>query len=151
MTSICIMARRLSVATGIDVAVDIPFPDDDCRKRLIERFGHALNFQGEALAEAVSRSKGGSAAYIKEMVRRLAQRRITREAGSLVSREDVEVVFSLAESERSPSMGMRNWKKSHHRARRLRLLLTLARRPVLHAGTFPRCSCGKVLRADNRR
>ncbi|WP_221127377.1 hypothetical protein [Rhizobium lentis] len=110
MTSICIMARRLSVTTGIDVALDIPLPDDDCRKRLIERFGHALNFQGEALAEAVSRSKGGSAAYIKEMVRRLAQRRITREAGSLVSRED-EVVFSLAETERSPSMGMRNWEK----------------------------------------
>ncbi|QSY97581.1 hypothetical protein [Rhizobium bangladeshense] len=94
------------------MALDIPLPDDDCRKRLIERFGHALNFQGEALAEAVSRSKGGSAAYIKEMVRRLAQRRITREAGSLVSREDVEVVFSLAETERSPSMGMRNWKKA---------------------------------------
>ncbi|WP_221995978.1 hypothetical protein [Rhizobium leguminosarum] len=89
------------------MALDIPLPDDDCRKRLIERFGHALNFQGEALAEAVSRSKGGSAAYIKEMVRRLAQPRITREAGSLVSRED-EVVFSLAETERSPSMGMRN-------------------------------------------
>lgn len=81
-------------AGRVDVVLEIPLPDDDCRERLIERYGHALNFQGEALAEAVARSKGDSAAHLKEMVRRLAQRSILRGVSPLVSREDVEVVFS---------------------------------------------------------
>lgn len=81
-------------AGRVDVVLEIPLPDVDCRERLIERYGHGLNFQGEALAEAVARSEGGSAAYLKEMVRRLAQRSILRGVSPLVSREDVEVVFS---------------------------------------------------------
>ncbi len=79
-----------------DVVLEIPLPDDDCRERLIERYGHALNFQGEALAEAVARSKDISAADLKEMVRRLAQRSVARGGNPVVSREDVEVVFSAA-------------------------------------------------------
>ncbi|NNU56983.1 ATP-binding protein [Rhizobium indigoferae] len=83
----------------VDAALEIPPPDDDCRERLIKQYGHALNFQGEALAEAVVRSNGGSAAYVKEMVRRLVQRSVARGGSLVISREDVEVVFSLAEAE----------------------------------------------------
>nr|AFJ91552.1 short hypothetical protein [Sinorhizobium meliloti] len=36
------------------MVLEIPLPDDDCHERLIERYGHALNFQGEALGEAVA-------------------------------------------------------------------------------------------------
>ncbi|MBY2919316.1 hypothetical protein [Rhizobium leguminosarum] len=50
------------------------------------------------MAEAVLRSKGASAAYVKEIVRRLAQRSIMRGVAPLVSREDVEVVFADAEA-----------------------------------------------------
>ncbi|WP_234892347.1 AAA family ATPase [Sinorhizobium medicae] len=85
----------------VDVVLEIPLPDDDCRGRLIERYGRALNFQAEALAEAVARSKGGSAADVKEMVRRLAQLSVARGGNPVVSREDVEVVFS-AEAAHSP-------------------------------------------------
>ncbi|XNY04855.1 AAA family ATPase (plasmid) [Sinorhizobium meliloti] len=92
-------------AGRVDVVLEIPLPDDDCRERLIERYGHALNFQGEALAEAVARSKGDSAAYLKEMVRRLAQRSIARGGGPVISREDVEVVFSPDEAVLCPLKG----------------------------------------------
>ncbi|WP_254701566.1 AAA family ATPase [Neorhizobium galegae] len=83
----------------VDVALEIPLPDDDCRERLIKQYGHALNFQGEALAEAVARSNGGSAVYVKEMVRRLVQRSVARGGSLVISREDVEEVFSPAEAE----------------------------------------------------
>ncbi|WP_258580771.1 AAA family ATPase [Mesorhizobium sp. AR02] len=86
----------------VDVALEIPLPDDGCRERLIEQYGHALNFQGEALAEAVARSRGGSAAYVKEMVRRLTQRSVARGGSLSVSREDVKVVFADAEAVLNP-------------------------------------------------
>ncbi|UIK01360.1 ATP-binding protein (plasmid) [Rhizobium leguminosarum] len=41
----------------VDLVLEIPLPDDDCRERLIRQYGHALNFQDEALAEAVVRSR----------------------------------------------------------------------------------------------
>ncbi|MBY5735509.1 AAA family ATPase [Rhizobium leguminosarum] len=82
----------------VDAALEIPLPDDDCRERLIKQYGHALNFQGEALAEAVARSNGGSSAYVKEMVRRLVQRSVARGGSLVISREDVEEVFSPAEA-----------------------------------------------------
>ncbi|MBX5139181.1 ATP-binding protein (plasmid) [Rhizobium bangladeshense] len=85
----------------VDAAIEIPLPDDDCRERLCKQYGHALNFQAEALAETVVRSEGGSAAFVKEIVRRLAQQSIMRGVGPLVSRDDVEVVFADAEAEAS--------------------------------------------------
>ncbi|WP_261335265.1 AAA family ATPase [Rhizobium leguminosarum] len=96
------LEEALATRSGrVDAAIEIPLPDDDCRERLFKQYGQALNFQDGALAEAVLRSKGASAAYVKEIVRRLAQRSIMRGVAPLVSREDVEVVFSLAGAEAS--------------------------------------------------
>ncbi|WP_259672338.1 ATP-binding protein [Rhizobium sp. NLR22b] len=93
------LEEALATRSGrVDAAIEIPLPDDDCRQRLFKQYGHALNFQDGALAEAVLRSKGASAAYVKEIVRRLAQRSIMRGVAPLVSREDVEVVFADAEA-----------------------------------------------------
>ncbi|ASP87225.1 ATP-binding protein [Sinorhizobium meliloti] len=100
-------------AGRVDVVLEIPLPDDDCRERLIERYGHALNFQGEALAEAVARSKGDSAAHLKEMVRRLAQRTIARGGSPVISREDVEVVFSPDEAVLCPLKGHEETLRRH--------------------------------------
>ncbi|UIK14265.1 ATP-binding protein (plasmid) [Rhizobium leguminosarum] len=86
----------------VDLVLEIPLPDDDCRERLIRQYGHALNFQDEALAEAVVRSKGASATDVKEMVRRLVQRSVARGGSLVISREDVEVVFADAEAVLNP-------------------------------------------------
>ncbi|QIO63506.1 ATP-binding protein [Rhizobium leguminosarum] len=86
----------------VDLVLEIPLPDDDCRERLIRQYGHALNFQDEALAEAVVRSKGASATDVKEMVRRLVQRSVARGGSLVISREDVEVVFAGAEAVLNP-------------------------------------------------
>ena len=48
------------------------------------------------MAEAVSRSEGASAAFMKEMVRRLAQRSLSRDGSGKVLREDAASVFGDA-------------------------------------------------------
>lgn len=76
----------------VDEAIEVPLPDAVCREQLIKLYGHALVFENGAMADAVARSEDSSAAYVKEMVRRLAQRSLARDGGHFVSREDVEVV-----------------------------------------------------------
>ena len=82
----------------VDEAIEVPLPDRSCRERLIHLYGHALAFEDGAVAEAVSRSEGTSAAFRKEMVRRLAQRSLTRDGTSRVQRGDVVAVFGDATS-----------------------------------------------------
>jgi ATP-dependent 26S proteasome regulatory subunit len=77
----------------VDEAIEVPLPDDRCRQRLIALYGRSLAFADGAVAEAVSRSQGASAAFMKEMVRRLAQNSVARDSGREVSREDVARVF----------------------------------------------------------
>jgi predicted AAA+ superfamily ATPase len=57
----------------VDEAIEIPNPDAECRSRLLALYGSAIAFDDGAAAEFVKRSEGVSAAFIKEMVRRLAQ------------------------------------------------------------------------------
>jgi hypothetical protein len=78
----------------VDEAIEIPLPDDHCRKRLIALYGQALSFADGAVDQAIHSSINGSAAFVKEMVRRLAQRALSRDGGNTVSLEDVRAVFS---------------------------------------------------------
>ena len=77
----------------VDEAIEIPLPDEECRRRLIALYGQALSFADGAVDEAVQRSGGGSAAYVKEMVRRLAQRALSRDGGNRVTLDDVRATF----------------------------------------------------------
>ena len=77
----------------VDEAIEIPLPDEECRRRLIALYGQALSFADGAVDEAVQCSDGGSAAYVKEMVRRLAQRALSRDGGNRVTLDDVRATF----------------------------------------------------------
>jgi cell division protease FtsH len=85
----------------VDEAIEVPLPDADCRKRLIVLYGHALSFEDRALADAVARSEGGSAAFMKEIVRRLAQRALAR-GGERVSVDDVAAVLGDSDLPSNP-------------------------------------------------
>lgn len=80
----------------VDEAIEVPLPDEACRERLIALYGKALTFQDGVVAEAVSRSEGASAAFMKEMVRRLAQRSLSRDGGGDVDLDDVTAIFGDA-------------------------------------------------------
>ena len=54
----------------VDLAVEIPLPDEAGRRRLLELYQADLAFGEEALAEAAHRTEGMTASFVKELVRR---------------------------------------------------------------------------------
>lgn len=57
----------------IDQAIEFPLPDDQCRARLIKLYARGLKLSEELTDVIVRRTKGASAAFIKELMRRSAQ------------------------------------------------------------------------------
>jgi hypothetical protein len=56
----------------VDMAIEVPLPDGSCRKRLFDLYLKGLRFQVRDLADVVDRTKGVSAAFIRELVRKAA-------------------------------------------------------------------------------
>lgn len=77
----------------IDQAIEIPLPDDACRARLIRLYGERLQIDASVAAAAVERTARVSAAFMKEMVRRLALACLSRTGGVRIGHEDVATVL----------------------------------------------------------
>ncbi|SEC64316.1 ClpX C4-type zinc finger [Rhizobiales bacterium GAS188] len=73
----------------IDQAIEMPLPDEAGREKLVRLYGKGLKLSKAVIAEAVKRSDGVSAAFIKEMMRRTAQASIERGAGQSVTSADL--------------------------------------------------------------
>lgn len=56
----------------IDFAVEIPLPDDECRKQLMEMCGRNLDLTRIDLGRLVARTSGASGAFILELFRKAA-------------------------------------------------------------------------------
>lgn len=56
----------------VDQAIEVPLPDDDCRDRLITRYGEGMRLALADRAAVIARTAGTSAAFIKELLRRAA-------------------------------------------------------------------------------
>ncbi|WP_151526371.1 AAA family ATPase [Serinicoccus kebangsaanensis] len=54
----------------VDLAVEIPLPDEPGRRRLLELYQAGLAFGDEALTDAAGRTEGMTASFMKELVRR---------------------------------------------------------------------------------
>lgn len=64
----------------VDLAVEIPLPDDDARRRLMRLYARGLPFTEAALDEAAGRAAGVTASFVKELLRRSVL--IAAEAGT---------------------------------------------------------------------
>src|SRR2546423_15100081 len=73
----------------IDQAIEVPLPDDAGRRKLVQLYGKALPLGEAVVAEAAQRTNGVSAAFIKELMRRIPQASIVRNGGSPVGRADI--------------------------------------------------------------
>lgn len=73
----------------IDQAIEVPLPDDIGREKLVRLYGKGLSLSDQIIGEAVARTKGVSAAFIKELMRRTAQSAIMRDGGEVVTSEDL--------------------------------------------------------------
>lgn len=74
----------------IDQAIEMPLPDDPCRNKLVELYAKGLHLSDAVVREAVHRTRGVSAAFIKELMRRTAQACIARGAGKAVAVADID-------------------------------------------------------------
>jgi ATP-dependent 26S proteasome regulatory subunit len=78
----------------IDQAIEVPVPDDIGRGKLVRLYGRGLTLETEIVDEAVRRTEGVSAAFIKELMRRIAQSAITRDGGQSVILADIDEALS---------------------------------------------------------
>jgi AAA+ superfamily predicted ATPase len=67
----------------------VPLPDEISRSKLVKLYGGALPLGDAVVAEAAQRTNGVSAAFIKEMMRRIAQASIIRDGGTTVESDDI--------------------------------------------------------------
>jgi ATP-dependent Clp protease adapter protein ClpS len=73
----------------IDQAIEIPLPDDIGRRKLVQLDGKGLPLDDALINEAVRRTRGVSAAFIKELMRRTAQAGIGRDGGTAITSADL--------------------------------------------------------------
>ena len=73
----------------VDQAIEIPLPNDTGRRKLVQLYGKGLRLDETLIDEAVRRTRGVSAAFIKELMRRTAQAGIGRDGGTAITSEDL--------------------------------------------------------------
>jgi ATP-dependent Clp protease adapter protein ClpS len=73
----------------IDQAIEVPLPDEPGRRKLVRLYGKGLPLGEPIVSEAAQRTKGVSAAFIKELMRRIAQASIARDGGRTVESADI--------------------------------------------------------------
>jgi ATP-dependent 26S proteasome regulatory subunit len=73
----------------IDQAIEVPLPDNIGRRKLVQLYGKGLPLDNTVVSEAAERTQGASAAFIKEMMRRVAQASIARDGGKTVEPGDI--------------------------------------------------------------
>jgi ATP-dependent Clp protease adapter protein ClpS len=73
----------------VDQAIEVPLPDEVGRGKLVRLYGRGLPLGDAVVAEATTRTKGVSAAFIKELMRRIAQASIARDGGASVVNGDI--------------------------------------------------------------
>ena len=68
----------------IDQAIEVPLPDEAGRRKLVTLYGKKLLLDAVVIEEAVQRTEGASAAFIKELMRRVAQSSLVRSGGTSI-------------------------------------------------------------------
>mgnify|MGYP000102777991 CR=1 FL=1 len=74
----------------IDQAVEFPVPDRRGREKLVGLYGGTLALTPNVVAAAVERTEGVSAAFIKELMRRVAQASFERGDDAAATSEDLD-------------------------------------------------------------
>ncbi len=77
----------------IDQSIEFPLPDTSLRKHLIALYGKSLSIPEEVVDEFAQRTDGASPAFIKELLRRIAQHHLELDRGGYVSRETAEAAL----------------------------------------------------------
>jgi hypothetical protein len=83
-----ILEPALAARPGrIDLAVELPLPDEAGRRRLLELYARRLTLDGVDVEDVVNRTEGATPAYIKELMRKAALRAAQAGSGTTVREE----------------------------------------------------------------
>ena len=74
----------------IDQAIEFPLPDDIGRSKLVTLYSQGVKLDEQGVAEIVRRTDGVSAAFIKELMRRIVQYHIERDGDGSINRDDID-------------------------------------------------------------
>ncbi|HJY77640.1 MAG TPA: AAA family ATPase [Burkholderiales bacterium] len=74
----------------IDQAIEVPLPDEACRRRLLALYGQGLELRLRREDEIIARTKGASAAFIKELMRKAALFAADERADAVVEDRHIE-------------------------------------------------------------
>lgn len=74
----------------IDQAIEFPLPDDEGRAKLVRLYSQGVMLSDEGVSDIASRTEGVSAAFIKELMRRVVQFHIEANGDGNVTRDDIE-------------------------------------------------------------
>jgi ATP-dependent 26S proteasome regulatory subunit len=83
----------------VDQAIEFPLPDENGRGQLIRLYACGLKLDAELVEMTVTKTKGASAAFIKELMRRAAQFHLQSGNGGLLQQQQMdsaleEILFS---------------------------------------------------------
>lgn len=74
----------------IDQAIEFPLPDQEGRRKLVALYSQGVAIPEAVIDEAIRRTEGVSAAFIKELMRRTVQFHIERDGAGDVSHDDLD-------------------------------------------------------------
>ena len=77
----------------IDQAIEFPLPDEACRLKLLRLYAGSLMFKETLAQEIVRRTDGVSAAFIKELVRRIAQASLDTGAKGVAAAQHIDMAL----------------------------------------------------------
>jgi hypothetical protein len=89
-----ILEPALAARPGrVDLAVELPLPDAEGRRRLLDLYSRGLDVKAVDANAVVERTEGASPAYIKELLRKAALHALERGVGNVVRQEDVDAAL----------------------------------------------------------
>jgi hypothetical protein len=90
-----ILEPALAARPGrVDLAVELPLPDEEGRRRLLELYARGLQLRDVDLGAVVARTAGATPAYIKELLRKAATLAAAEGAGMVVTGAHLEAALA---------------------------------------------------------
>ena len=77
----------------IDQAIEFPLPDTDGRAKLVRLYSRSLSVPDDVVSAIVQKTKGTSAAFIKELMRRSAQFHVEVDANGALQQRSVDAAL----------------------------------------------------------
>jgi len=86
-----ILEPALAARPGrIDLAIELPLPDADGRRRLLDLYSRGLTLDGVDLGGLADRTEGATPAYIKELLRKAMLRALDGGSGTVLRQADID-------------------------------------------------------------